>query len=195
MSTDFALNTQLLVDAIHAQNAQEVQRLIPLSYSMRHPHLGAALIYAINENDVACAKLLAPAAQFMDTTQLFSKDVSVDMLQALVPWCDNEDRCNYLFNLIEKGTVGQVAMVAQHCDCTHQNSLALQIAVVHHRDDLVDVLFPLSEGTVALEDLERAGYPDKMLKHLVERINSEHLRTKLIAEISVGKRNSTARKM
>lgn len=195
MTVDFTRNTQLLVDAVCAKNAQEVQRLIPLSHSMRHPDLSCALMHAINENDVPCAELLAPAAQFMDITHVFPVDIGLGMLQAVLPWCDHDDLYNYLCALTERGTVGQVATVAQHCNCTDRQSLALQVAVVHHRNDLVDVLLPLSDGDVALKELQRAGYPPKLLKYLMEHIDAEHLRKTLLQEISESDHSSVARKM
>lgn len=195
MSTDFAHHTKLLVQAVHAKNAQEVERLIPLSYSMRHPDLSYALMHAIKENDVLCAKLLAPAAQFMEITHVFPRDIGLDMLKAVVPWCDNEDRFNYLIQLTEQGTVGQVATVAQHCDCMQDNSLALQRAVVHQRDSVVDILFPLSDGEAALKALQRAGNPPQFLARLMEHINNNMLRQTLMAEISESALSSVGRKM
>lgn len=195
MTVDFARNTQLLVDAVHAKNAQEVQRLIPLSHSMRHPDLSHALMHAINENDVPCAELLAPAAQFMDITQVFPVDIGLGMLQAVLPWCDHDDLNNYLCALTERGTVGHVATVAQYCDCTDQKSLALQLAVVHHRNDLVDVLLPLSDGGVALKELQRAGYPSKFLEYLMENLNNNTLRQTLLQEISESDHSPVARKI
>ena len=192
--TDFARNTQLLLEAVRAKDAAEVQRLIPLSYSMRHLHFSHALIYAIEENDVACARLLAPAAEFMETTLLFSKNISVDMLYALLPWCDSDDRYNYLVGLTEKGTVAQIETVAQHCQLD-TNSLALEMAVIHHRDDVVDVLYPLSNGQAALKNLQRSGYPDKMLGRLKEHIKNQQLRETLIEETSDATRPTVVRKM
>lgn len=193
--TDFACNTQLLLAAVCAKDAAEVQRLIPLSYSLRHPIFSDALKYAIKENDVACARLLAPAAEFMETTMLFSKNISVDMLHALLPWCDSDDRYNYLLTLIEKGSVAQIETVAQHCDCTYKDSLALKMAVVHHRDEVVDLLYPMSDGRVVLETLMRSTYPDKTLARLEEHIKNDQLRKTLIEETANVARNAVVRKM
>lgn len=192
--TDFARNTQLLLEAVYAKDAAEVQRLIPVSYSMRHPIFGHALIHAVAENDVACARLLAPAAEFMETTSLFSKNISVDMLHALLPWCESDDRYNYLVGLTEKGTVAQIETVAQHCQLS-TNSLALEMAVIHHRDDVVDVLYPLSNGHAALKNLQRSGYPDKMLARLKEHIKNQQLRETLIEETSNVARSAVVRKI
>lgn len=195
MSIDFARNTQLLVDAVHAKDAAEVERLIPLSHSMRNPHISRALLHAIATNDVACATLLAPAAEFMETTQGFPIGISVEMLQAVLPWCETDDRHNYFLSLIEHAEIGTIRAVAPCCDCMYKNSFALQMAVVHHRDDVVDLLYPLSNGPLAMEDLKKVGYPDKIFHRLQEHIDAEQLRTTLLQEISESTHSSVARKM
>ncbi len=195
MTIDFSRNTQLLVDAVHAKDAAEVERLIPLAYSMRNAHIGRALLHAIATNDVACATLLGPAAKFMETTRSFPIDISVNMLQAVLPWCEEDDRHNYFLGLIESSGIGIIRATAPCCDCMHQNSLALQIAVVRQRDDVVDLLYPLSDGEVALKELEGSGYQRKLMARLVDHINNDKLRTTLMSEVSLGERILSERKM
>lgn len=182
--SNFEHYTQLLICAVHAQDAAAVEILIPLSYSMRHPHLNSALISAIKNNDVACAQLLAPAAQFVEITNMFPPNISNEMLAAVVPMCDSDDLNNYFIYIIQRGSVEQVTTIAQYCDCTDNNSMALQMAAVHRRDDLVEVLYSLSDGALALEELKKKRTPKAAYRYLEILVNNEKMRDILLEELS-----------
>lgn len=119
-------NMVLLWEAAKHGNADEVRRLIPISYCAKWN--SNPLMNAVRNGHAECVELLIPVS-------------------------NPKDYNTALWFASGHDSVECVKLLLTVADPKHKNSQALQSAVVHGNQEIVDLLYPLSDPDVALAQM------------------------------------------
>lgn len=119
---------QQLVKAAAAGDDEEVRRLIPLANAKNNEALKAAL----HSHCSACVEILLPVSDLSDPDEIGGM----------------------LIRAVESLDAACVKLLMGVCNPKFNNSCPLRVAVVRGYTNIVDVLFPVSEPRVALDDLQ-----------------------------------------
>ena len=123
---DKSHNMILLWDAAHNGNLEEVRRLIPISYCDKWN--SKALINAARKGHAECVRLLIPVSDPKDYNSALWFASGADILEC-------------------------VKLLLTVADPKYKDSQALVSAVIRKNQDIVDLLYPLSDPDKALKDM------------------------------------------
>lgn len=116
----------LLWEAAKQGNADEVRRLIPISYCAQWN--STPLLNAVRNGHAECVKLLIPVS-------------------------NPKDYNTALWFASARDSVECVQLLLTVADPKHKNSQALQSAVIHKKQEIIDLLYPLSDPDTALAEI------------------------------------------
>lgn len=119
-------NMLLLWEAAKQGNVDEVRRLIPISHCADWN--SRPLINAVYGGHVECVRLLIPVSNPKDYNKA-------------------------LWFASGRDSVECVKLLLEVADPLHNNSQALQSAVIHKNQEIVDLLYPLSDPDAALKQI------------------------------------------
>lgn len=119
-------NMMLLWKAADEGDVEEVRRLIPISYCAKWN--SKPLINAARNGHTECVRLLIPVS-------------------------DPKDYNTALWFASGTGNVECVKLLLTVADPKHENSQSLVSAVIRKNQDIIDVLYPVSDPDVALEHM------------------------------------------
>ena len=149
------ISAELILAAENGDH-KKVKRLLPVA----DPNvLGSrALLVACQNGHLECVKLLLPLASLEDTQsvgqQLAEHGPSCDALALLVDH-DPEFAPMLLVHAVVGKNVKTATVLSKLTDPKHKDSLALQWAVMTGQEDMVDVLFDVSDPKAALYCIEK----------------------------------------
>jgi len=135
--------------------------------------VGALMCYPADCNHVACLEILAPLVQKKDVNEVLSLlggQCSVDILNVLIKYADPK----------------------------HNNSRALQKAVLENAQHNIDILYPISDPSAALKALQESIVPSCIPQDwmpLYERIESDRLKNVLNTELAASSASVRTSKM
>lgn len=154
-------NTELLFEAARDGNAEDIQRLIPISDPKNNDSM--ALQVAASYGHTECVKLLIPVsdpkASNSAALQWAAQYGNTEVLKILIPVSDPKVK----------------------------NSVALQLAVLHGHTDCVDALYGVSDIHAALKHLQHNSMDDYAAwRHFEQRVESERQHWVLSKEVGEG---------
>lgn len=149
------ISSELILAAGNGDH-KKVKRLLPVA----DPNvLGSrALLVACQKGHLECVKLLLPLASLEDTQsigqQLAEHGPSCDALALLVHH-DPEFAPMLLVHAVAGKNIKAATVLSELTDPKHKDSLALQWAVLTGQEDMVNVLFDVSDPKAALGCIQK----------------------------------------
>ena len=146
-------NMRLLWDAASEGNVEEVRRLIPISYCANWN--SQPLINAARNGHTECVRLLIPVS-------------------------NPKDYNTALWFTSGTGNVECVKLLLTVADPKHDNSRALVAAVIRQRQDVIDLLYPVSDPDAALQQM-RVRFKNLMAPYqdFIERVEEGRFKRQL----------------
>lgn len=156
---DKSANMVLLWKAADGGNVEEVRRLIPISYCAKWN--SKPLINAARNGHTECVRLLIPVS-------------------------DPRDYNTALWFASGSDSVECVKLLLTVADPKHKDSQALVSAVVRKNQEIIDVLYPVSDPDKALEDMHmRYKYLMEPYKDFAQRIEEGRFKRQLNKELEI----------
>lgn len=153
--------TELLFEAARDGNAEEIQRLIPISDPKNNDSM--ALQVAASYGHTECVKLLIPVSDPKASNS------------AALQWA------------AQYGNVEAIKVLISVSDPKVKNSVALQLAVLNRHTDCVDALYGVSDVHAALKDLQHNNIDDyTKWRSFEQRVEAERQHSVLSNEVGEG---------
>lgn len=161
---DKSANMVLLWKAADEGNVEEVRRLIPISYCTKWN--SRPLINAARNGHTECVRLLIPVSDPRDYNTALWFASGSDSLEC-------------------------VKLLLTVADPKHKDSQALVSAVVRNNQEIIDVLYPVSDPDKALEDMHmRYKYLMEPYKDFAQRVEEGRFKRQL-TKVVVDTRDET----
>lgn len=173
--TDTTENNERLIEAVMTNNNDAVQRcvgVVDLSYADYE-----ALGWALRNNNADNVRTILSATHSNDTPGVVkrfktAKDIRVDVLEVIVAYLHNnfnegvaEQNQQGIENVesvvlfmagkaIEQHNTSALQYLVHHCDPNAHNGNLLRTAAINGHDDMVSLLYPLSDPQKTMEEME-----------------------------------------
>lgn len=180
-------NTQLLREAAKAGNAEDVQRLIPLSDPKDCDSL--ALRTAATLGHTECVELLIPVSNvFSDSLRWAAHNGHVRCVELLILETPPQNGSKALQWAAEHGHTECVKLLIPISNPKEDNSLALQLAVQNGHTECIELLYSVSDPTAALNTLKHKCHPKAWIafEQYIEAEEAKRLRAVLVNEVGEG---------
>lgn len=95
-----------------------------------------------------------------------------EVVRYLSPWCSTSQHHDALSKAVVMGHHAVVDVLLPQCHIEPDNTYFLRLAVEHHHEPLIDLLFPLSDARTALKFLQ-FDYDEGVWGCLAQRIKAQ----------------------